>query len=156
MENWDPSDPKAFDSAKTPGHDKDDDGSAEIDLDATEEADEEEDDEEDEEDPEWTEWHKRRKAVQPQPDLFDYPEDYYVPEEDALLSKEFKDSGLQIIVKMASIELTPEKPEFPAGGWHVRFFVASHSVLSPFPSRCCVSFHLIRYLTCDIQRSKAK
>lgn len=31
----------------------------------------------------------------------------------------FKDSGLQVIVKMASIELTPAKPVFPVGGWHV-------------------------------------
>lgn len=35
------------------------------------------------------------------------------------LRRDFKDSGLQIIVKMASIELTPDKPAFPAGGWHV-------------------------------------
>lgn len=26
---------------------------------------------------------------------------------------------LQVIVKIASIELTPEKPEFPGGSWHV-------------------------------------
>lgn len=35
------------------------------------------------------------------------------------LFRKFKASGLQAIVKMASIELTPEKPEFPAGSWHV-------------------------------------
>lgn len=35
------------------------------------------------------------------------------------LREKFKDSGLQIIIKMASIELTPDKPEFPAGGWHI-------------------------------------
>lgn len=35
------------------------------------------------------------------------------------LREKFKDSGLQFIVKMASIELTPDKPEFPAGGWHI-------------------------------------
>jgi hypothetical protein len=35
------------------------------------------------------------------------------------LHERFKDTGLQVIVKMASIELTPEKPDFPAGGWHV-------------------------------------
>ncbi|KUI66951.1 hypothetical protein VM1G_01933 [Cytospora mali] len=33
------------------------------------------------------------------------------------LRENFKD--LQIIVKAASIELTPENPEFPAGGWHI-------------------------------------
>ncbi|KAM7194458.1 Protein of unknown function (DUF4246) domain containing protein [Naviculisporaceae sp. PSN 640] len=31
----------------------------------------------------------------------------------------FKNNGLQVYVKMASIELTPEKPSFPAGGWHI-------------------------------------
>lgn len=31
----------------------------------------------------------------------------------------FKDNGLQVIVKMATIELTPEKPDFPVGSWHV-------------------------------------
>lgn len=33
------------------------------------------------------------------------------------LREKFQD--LQIIIKMASIELTPENPEFPAGGWHI-------------------------------------
>lgn len=37
------------------------------------------------------------------------------------LFRKFKASGLQIIVKMASIELTPEKPEFPAGSWQLAF-----------------------------------
>jgi hypothetical protein len=32
-----------------------------------------------------------------------------------------------VIVKMASIELTPEKPEFSAGSWHVSFFLPSNS-----------------------------
>lgn len=35
------------------------------------------------------------------------------------LFDKFRDAGLQIIVKMASIELTPEKPHFPHGSWHV-------------------------------------
>ncbi|KAL5353163.1 hypothetical protein ACLOAV_001196 [Pseudogymnoascus australis] len=35
------------------------------------------------------------------------------------IRERFKDSGLQVIVKMATIELTPEKPDFPMGGWHV-------------------------------------
>ncbi|CAH0028520.1 unnamed protein product, partial [Clonostachys rhizophaga] len=33
-----------------------------------------------------------------------------------------------IIVKMASIELTPEKPEFPVGGWHVEGQMNEHIV----------------------------
>jgi hypothetical protein len=41
----------------------------------------------------------------------------YAPKQS--LREKFKEKGLQVIVKMASIELTPEKPEFPAGSWHV-------------------------------------
>jgi len=45
------------------------------------------------------------------------------------LRDKFKDTGLQIVVKMASIELTPEKPEFPAGGWHVSLHVIPPTIL---------------------------
>ena len=72
-------------------------------------------------------WHILRKPVQPQPDAFEDGDDFYTPEEGERLSERFKQSGLQIIVKMASIELTPEKPEFPAGGWHVSY--SSHHSL---------------------------
>lgn len=65
------------------------------------------------------EWQAIRKPVQPEPDPFNQSEDYYVPKAGARLAEKFKYTGLQVIVKMASIELTPEKPEFPAGGWHV-------------------------------------
>ncbi|KAI4688005.1 uncharacterized protein J4E84_004933 [Alternaria hordeiaustralica] len=43
----------------------------------------------------------------------------YAPQPGKRLADKFRDSGLQIIVKMASIELTPEKPDFPLGGWHI-------------------------------------
>jgi hypothetical protein len=35
------------------------------------------------------------------------------------LSERFRETGLQVIVKLVSIELTPDKPVYPAGGWHV-------------------------------------
>lgn len=35
------------------------------------------------------------------------------------LEKEFRDRGLQVIVKLASVELTPEKPEYGGGNWHL-------------------------------------
>lgn len=60
-------------------------------------------------------WHKTRQAILPEPLPFEEV-DYGQKES---IRKMFKDHGLQVIVKMASIELTPEKPEFPAGGWHV-------------------------------------
>ena len=62
-------------------------------------------------------WRKIRDALFPEPLTFK-PITYQVGE---ALSKKFKDTGLQVFVKMASIELTPEKPVFPAGGWHVTY-----------------------------------
>ncbi|KAF8646019.1 hypothetical protein AX16_007444 [Volvariella volvacea WC 439] len=35
------------------------------------------------------------------------------------LVKQFKDKGLQVIVKLANIHLTPGKPEYEGGTWHV-------------------------------------
>ena len=35
------------------------------------------------------------------------------------LGNKFKDTGLQVIVKMTSIELTPDKPVVPPSEWHV-------------------------------------
>ncbi|KAG9194275.1 hypothetical protein G6011_04310 [Alternaria panax] len=43
----------------------------------------------------------------------------YTPQSGRRLADRYFDSGLQIIVKMASIELTPDKPEFPVGGCHI-------------------------------------
>ena len=42
------------------------------------------------------------------------------------LRAKFKDSGLQVIVKLASIELTPEKPLFAGGEWHVEGQMNEH------------------------------
>ncbi|KAJ6256006.1 hypothetical protein Dda_9300 [Drechslerella dactyloides] len=35
------------------------------------------------------------------------------------LWKKFRDKGLQVIVKLASIHLTPEKSRYPGGSWHL-------------------------------------
>ena len=35
------------------------------------------------------------------------------------LREEFGTSGVQVIVKLASIFLTPEKPDYPGGSWHI-------------------------------------
>lgn len=52
------------------------------------------------------------------------PKDYVTPTEDRHdfcydLKSEFDDKGLQVIVKLANIHLTPEKPEYEGGTWHV-------------------------------------
>ncbi|XWW92309.1 hypothetical protein V2A60_000232 [Cordyceps javanica] len=59
-------------------------------------------------------WLETRVPLYPEPLPFE--EIDYAPEES--IRTIYEQDGLQIIVKMASIELTPEKPEFPAGGWH--------------------------------------
>lgn len=61
------------------------------------------------------EWVQGREAILPEPEEFE--EINYSPKR--RLRKMFKEHGLQVIVKMASIELTPEKPNFPTGSWHV-------------------------------------
>jgi hypothetical protein len=35
------------------------------------------------------------------------------------LKRQFKNKGIQVIVKLANIHLTPEKPEYGGGTWHV-------------------------------------
>lgn len=63
-------------------------------------------------------WESKRKAVLREPEPYQEV-DYEPSPTQHRLFKKFKDTGLQVIVKMASIELTPEKPEFPEGSWHV-------------------------------------
>ncbi|KAH8649238.1 hypothetical protein BX600DRAFT_442500 [Xylariales sp. PMI_506] len=57
-------------------------------------------------------WKLLRDPVIPEHDFEDV--EYQVELVKRLVQK-FRDSGLQIIVKLVSIELTPEKPEFPVG-----------------------------------------
>jgi hypothetical protein len=61
-------------------------------------------------------WEILRHPVLPEPQFEAID---YAPVPGKRLIDKFRDSGLQIIVKMASIELTPEKPSFPVGNWHV-------------------------------------
>ncbi|KAL0936091.1 uncharacterized protein CTRU02_208306 [Colletotrichum truncatum] len=60
-------------------------------------------------------WKKTRQPVQPEVPPFKAWN--YGAQPKYSLRERYKD--LQVIVKMASIELTPEKPSFPAGSWHV-------------------------------------
>lgn len=61
-------------------------------------------------------WRVLRKPRLPEPIFKDVD---YEPASGQRLFDKFRKSGLQVIVKMASIELTPEKPYFNPGGWHV-------------------------------------
>lgn len=44
------------------------------------------------------------------------------------LQKWFRDQGLQVIVKLASIELTPDNHRYPGGSWHVEGMKNEHIV----------------------------
>lgn len=63
------------------------------------------------------EWIKAtRQVVQPEPGTFEPPSE---PERCVDLMNDYGDRGLQIIVKLANIHLTPEKPNYGGGTWHV-------------------------------------
>ncbi|EYB21945.1 hypothetical protein FG05_30656 [Fusarium graminearum] len=69
-------------------------------------------------------WKKIREPIQPEAPEFKAWDYGTKPGES--LRERFRD--IQVIVKMASIELTPDKPSFPAGGWHVEGQMNEHIV----------------------------
>lgn len=66
----------------------------------------------------YTDWIKTNRVLQrPEPREF---ESYQrALDEQVNLRKRFGKQGLQVIVKLANIELTPEKPTYDGGSWHV-------------------------------------
>ncbi|KAK3906166.1 hypothetical protein C8A05DRAFT_12054 [Staphylotrichum tortipilum] len=62
-------------------------------------------------------WKETRRAVLPPAKVFSSAN--YCADEGSTLRALFHDRGLQVIVKLASIELTPDKPRFDGGNWHV-------------------------------------
>ncbi|KAL3458969.1 hypothetical protein BJX64DRAFT_291741 [Aspergillus heterothallicus] len=63
------------------------------------------------------EWRERRKPVLPEPGVFAPPEPSRG--DPVNLVEQFRERGLQVIVKLANIELTPEKPSYEGGSWHI-------------------------------------
>ncbi|MFI5544051.1 DUF4246 domain-containing protein [Streptomyces sp. NPDC051815] len=59
-------------------------------------------------------WWENRRPVAPDAPAFTAPEP---PDASARVS--LRGRGLQVIVKLATIHLTPEKPEYQGGSWHV-------------------------------------
>ncbi|EAU37645.1 conserved hypothetical protein [Aspergillus terreus NIH2624] len=64
------------------------------------------------------EWEDTRPVKKPEPGDFHPPVVEY-GWEPIVLREQFRDEGLQVIVKLANIELTPEKPEYEGGSWHI-------------------------------------
>jgi hypothetical protein len=59
-------------------------------------------------------WYSSRKIVVPEPGEFKIRE-----MKKAEFSEHFPERKIQVIVKLANIELTPEKPEYEGGTWHI-------------------------------------
>ena len=77
--------------------------------------------------------------MQPEPGEFhlrtvpDYMKDDFEPgtmnlklEKSVDLKRDYGHRGLQVIVKLANIELTPEMPEYEGGTWHVEGQLVSY------------------------------
>ncbi|WP_225851245.1 DUF4246 domain-containing protein [Streptomyces sp. HPF1205] len=62
----------------------------------------------------WDDWWENRRPVVPDAPAFTPPE---VPGDSARVG--LRGRRLQVVVKLATIHLTPEKPEYPGGSWHV-------------------------------------
>ena len=74
-------------------------------------------------------WQENRIVLQPEPNNFEPPEQRMLAKY-AVAGSGFEDrkgpldlrknyGKLQIIVKLANIHLTPEKPKYEGGSWHV-------------------------------------
>lgn len=61
------------------------------------------------------EWQLRQPIKLPEPRSF-APHTF---KSQVNLRQEYAERGLQVIVKLANIELTPEKPEYEGGSWHI-------------------------------------
>ena len=64
---------------------------------------------------------------QPEPDVFRPPTE---PDPTINLKEEYADNGLQIIVKLANIHLTPENPSYEGGSWHAEGQLVSFDTIS--------------------------
>lgn len=84
-----------------------------------------------------------RKVVQPEPGAFRAPEDVqaerkrpgkyydldlnkYMPKPSVDIRRDYSKRGLQVIVKLANIQLTPENPQYGGGSWHVEGQLNEH------------------------------
>ncbi|KAF3393762.1 hypothetical protein F1880_004694 [Penicillium rolfsii] len=65
----------------------------------------------------WETYRNSRRIIQPEPEEFAPPnhENWGLIN----LREAFAEEGIQVIVKLANIELTPEKPNYPGGSWHI-------------------------------------
>ncbi|PCG98106.1 Protein of unknown function DUF4246 [Penicillium occitanis (nom. inval.)] len=89
----------------------------------------------DEPQPDWEEdqegheaWYDKQVVKQPEPqgDFQPLKQKHYKWGEQLSLRNLFREKGLQVIVKLANIELTPDKPRYEGGTWHVEGQLNEH------------------------------
>jgi Protein of unknown function (DUF4246) len=85
----------------------------------------EEEDDDDEYFERYDEWERSRPIKLPEPGEFSPPKEPWRGE--VRLRDQFRDNGLQVIVKLANIELNPEKPEYEGGSWHIEGQLVSYA-----------------------------
>lgn len=81
---------------------------------------------------EWDRTH--RVLVQPEPQPYakrtqpaqSEESSVFTPRKHVNLRSDFADDGLQITVKLADIHLTPEKPNYEGGSWHIEGSLNEH------------------------------
>jgi hypothetical protein len=66
-------------------------------------------------------WDRHQQWRETEPIILPEPGDFVIPKEAGKLNirQHFPDTNLQVIVKLANIELTPEKPNYDGGSWHI-------------------------------------
>ncbi|EIM84073.1 uncharacterized protein STEHIDRAFT_140990 [Stereum hirsutum FP-91666 SS1] len=67
---------------------------------------------------------RRSNVLKPEPVIFDALE--FEEKAGVVLETDFAEKGLQVIVKLANIQLTPEKPTYDGGSWHVEGQLNEH------------------------------
>ena len=72
---------------------------------------------------------RMRKVIHPNPDVSAYKKWQEDCDKTGIsLEEDFRQQGLQVIVKLSSIELTPEKQDYPGGNWHLEGMLNEHIV----------------------------
>ena len=77
-------------------------------------------------------WHKREQWISEtrRVEMPDFPNKFVPPKRPTPPNLRTQYKGLQVIVKFANIMLTPEKPEYNGGTWHIEGQMVSRLSLS--------------------------
>jgi hypothetical protein len=104
----------------------------------------EEDEEEDEEDRDREECYKSKYIMVPEPEPYMRRQRRADDADAKTLEGTFSGNSLQVIVKLANIHLTPEKPEYGRGAWHIEVSGGPYVPITPcgkltFQCRVCLT-----------------